>query len=399
MSSIKKFKDQQDYIYALAAIPDHYMIGGSLVNKMQHETVPFTVTAHAIDSSRNIMIFGLTDEMYTTYTNQLIKMTLKAVPNIIWDSIRDFVEPEDFLKQFAEAISQMKLTPVAEASLPSIFGRNIQKSYDNMMAEYNAVFQREASLGTPTYANNSLCKAMLVKYKGVSASGQDCVVLAGMDYKGIEYYSTVTAMSVMGPVGGLIGNLMQKKQAESSSDKLGHGKPCDAINWGAQNKFAMIAPAECEEEATKDFLEFVSTFHMEDSLRAQFYQKVAERSNMMAQQAMQFQQLAQQKRMELQRNQQQLAQTLARNSAEMSAGIMDSWNKKMASDSRISQARQEATMGVDTYQNSYGQNVSVSVSADHVYENRYGDVYGVSGPAPDDELLGKLNWTELKKKQ
>jgi hypothetical protein len=42
--------------------------------------------------------------------------------------------------------------------------------------------------------------------------------------------------------------------------------------------------------------------------------------------------------------------------------------------------------------------VDVSVSADHVYQNQYGDVYGVSGNAPDQDILNKLNWTELKKK-
>ena len=68
----------------------------------------------------------------------------------------------------------------------------------------------------------------------------------------------------------------------------------------------------------------------------------------------------------------------------------DSWDKKMASDSRISQARSEAIRGVNVYQNSYGQNVDVSVTADHVYENRYGDVYGVSGNAPDQELLNRM---------
>ena len=82
----------------------------------------------------------------------------------------------------------------------------------------------------------------------------------------------------------------------------------------------------------------------------------------------------------------------------MSAGIMDSWNQKMASDSRISQNWSQATMGVDTYQNTYGQNVDVSVTADHVYQNQYGDVYGVSGNAIDQDVLNSINWTELKKK-
>jgi hypothetical protein len=77
--------------------------------------------------------------------------------------------------------------------------------------------------------------------------------------------------------------------------------------------------------------------------------------------------------------------------------IMDSWNQKMASDSRISQARSEATMGVNTYTNSYGQNVQVSVVADHVYQNQYGDVYGVSGNEIDQDVLNQINWKKLDK--
>ena len=397
MSEIKQFKDQNGYVFALAAIPDNYLIGSSLVNKMQSESVPFTVTAHAIDGQRGIAIYGLTDEMFTTYKNQFIKATLKSVPGVIWTSVRDFIQPEEYLKQFAEAISQMKLVPVAQAALPSIFGSNIQKSYEDFMTQYKAAFAREESLGTPTYPNNSLCKALLVRYIGRKADGTDYVVLAGMDYKGIEYYSGTSPLSVISPLAGLLGGMMKTRQAEKSSDKLGEGKPCDAIDWGAQNRFALIAPAAYEQEATKDFLAFVSTFHMEDGVRAQFFQRQADRVMERMQLTMQFQQMAQQSMINLQRNQQQLAQTLARNSAEMSAGIMDSWNRKMASDSRISQARSEAIRGVDVYTNSYGQNIDVSVTADHVYQNQYGDVYGVSGIAPDQELLNKLNWTELKK--
>ena len=90
-------------------------------------------------------------------------------------------------------------------------------------------------------------------------------------------------------------------------------------------------------------------------------------------------------------NQQRLAQTLAQNSQAMSNMIMDSWNQKQASDARISQARSEAIRGVNSYQTTYGQNVDVSVTADHVYQDRYGDVYGVSGTAPDQEFLNRVH--------
>ena len=118
---------------------------------------------------------------------------------------------------------------------------------------------------------------------------------------------------------------------------------------------------------------------------------------MLFRQSMQYAAMAQQSRINLMQSQQNLMNTLARNSAEMSAGIMDSWNRKMAADSRISQARTEAIMGTNTYTTTYGQQVDVSVVADHVYQNQYGDVFGISGPAPDQDVLNSLNWKELGK--
>ena len=397
MSEIREIKDPQGRLLGYGAVPDGWLYGGALVDKVQSESVPFFITAHLIDSSRNIMIFGLTDEMYTTYVNKMMKMMLKSVPDVIWDSVRDFIEPEVFLKQFAEAMSQMKLTPTAQADLPSIIGNNIQKYYNDMMEQYKQSFDIEAQLGTPTYANNSLCKSFMVRYEGVAKSGVNSVVIAGMDYKGVEYYASTSILSAVSPLGGLVGGLLKNKQAEKSSTQFGHGKPCDAIDWGAANKFIVIAPAQYEKEATEVFLQFVMTFHMADDLRQQFYQRVMARKQSRIQTTLQYQRMAQQSMINLQANQARLQQTLANNSAAMHNMIMDSWNQKMASDSRISAARSEAIMGVNTYTNSYGQNVSVDVTADHVYQNQYGDVYGVSGNALDNETLTGLNWKELKK--
>jgi hypothetical protein len=113
---------------------------------------------------------------------------------------------------------------------------------------------------------------------------------------------------------------------------------------------------------------------------------------------MQMQGMAQQSMMRTQQMQQQTAQMISQNSRDISAGIMDSWDKKMASQTRMSNNYSEAIRGVNTYQTTTGQNVEVSVAADHAYENQYGDVYGVSGPAPDDDILSKLNWTEINQK-
>ena len=396
MSQIKEFKDHSGRTCALAAIGDEYQIGASVTDGFQSETVPFVVSAHAADNERKIMLIGFSDEMFTTYKNQLIRQMLQYTPDVIWDAVRDFIEPEQYLGQFASALSQMRLTPVAYGDLPSYFGKNIQQSYQQMMDEYNTSFEIEGQLGTPTCANNSLCRSYLVKYEAKSKSGQDCVVLAGMDYKGIEYYSQISISSVINPFAGLF--TQQKKQGEGY-DRFGYGDPCDCIDWGSADRFLAIAPKAYEKKAESDFADFVSTFHMESSLRQRFYELKAQRKQMRIAQALQMKQMAQQSMQNLMYSQQKLTQTLAANSASMSAGIMDSWNRKMASDSRISQARSEAILGVNTYQNTYGQDVQVSVGADHVYQNQYGDVYGVSGNEIDQDVLNRINWTELNKKQ
>ena len=107
---------------------------------------------------------------------------------------------------------------------------------------------------------------------------------------------------------------------------------------------------------------------------------------------------AQQLRMQAMQRQMEVSRQIARDSAEISAGIMDSWEKRSASQSRMSANYSEAVRGVNTYTTPTGRTVECSVTADHVYQNRYGDTIGVSGSAVDPEVAVKLEWTELKRK-
>lgn len=200
-------------------------------------------------------------------------------------------------------------------------------------------------------------------------------------------------------------SVQQPASVERETDQqdlgFGHskekGKRVDHILYGVNRTYFCMFYADEENEATKNFLRFVASLQTDPSLAQREAQLINNKLAAIQQEAARNQAIAQQKQIQLQQSQAQLRQTLANNSAQMSDMIMDSWNKKMASDSRISQARSEAIMGVNTYQNSYGQNVQVSVSADHVYENRYGDVFGVSGTELDQSLLNDLNWTKIDK--
>ncbi len=394
--NLEQLKDQEGNVYAVAAVPEGYIAGSALRNQVQHDRVPFSVSAHVLNPQKGIFVFGLTDEMFTTYVNQFIKQTLKMVPNIIWSSVRDFVEPEAYLNLFAMAMTQMELSPVATGDLPSIYNSNLDRVRSMLLDEYNMYMAYDLQAGTPTHLNHVACCSYLKKYTAVK-DGVPQIVFAGMDYKGVEEYTDASPAAFVGGLAGLLANKMAKGGKREVSDRFGHGSPCDAIEWGAQNRFIVYAPAQYEEEATEVFTQFVSTFHMEDGVRQNFNRLKAERADMLFRQSMQYAAMAQQSRINLMQSQQNLMNTLARNSAEMSAGIMDSWNRKMAADSRISQARTEAIMGTNTYTMTYGQQVDVSVVADHVYQNQYGDVFGVSGSAPDQDVLNSLNWKELGK--
>ena len=92
-----------------------------------------------------------------------------------------------------------------------------------------------------------------------------------------------------------------------------------------------------------------------------------------------------------------IAPQIQANSEEISRGIMDSWERRSASQSRISSNWSQAIRGVDTYSTPTGRTVEASVSADHVYQDRYGRTIEVYGNEPDDELVTRLDWTKLNR--
>ena len=389
-TEIKKITSPENYVLASAALPEGYLAGGALQQQMQHDRVPFTASVHVLNQEKGIFLFALSDEMFTTYRNEMIKQGLRQVPNVIWSSIRDFIEPEQYQLQFSEAISQMRLRPAARAELPSVFNRNLRQKLADFRAEYDVYFQYETMAGAPTFPQNVSFRSYLTRYTGVK-NGQPYVVLSGMDYKGIEYYTTLQMPTAFDMFGGA----SRQRANGPGSLQFGHGSPCDVIEWGAENRFIIYAPLAYEQEATAVFTDFVSTYQMAQELRTQFIELRANRAAQMFRQSMQYRQMADQALLNLQMQQQKLTRMLQENSASISAGIMDSWNRKMASDSRISQNYSEAVRGVSTYHTTDGKPVEVSVSADHVYQNRYGEVYGVSGTAPDQETLNRLNWIEI----
>ena len=394
----RTFKNPEGIVLASAEVPYDYVCTGGYDEYWKSEMVPYYYMIKACPDSRGIYMSSFSKELYNDLKNPVLKGMKALVNASTKNGYQKFEEPEVFLQREAEKIAGIKLTPVGKAKLPSYLGTHPQAALANLQNDIN---KYTMFVGSPSTILRSVTDSFMYRYIG-KLNDRDVVVLAGMDYEGAELDYTPSGLdALVDGVGGLFDKLKKNKNEKTGDDDqlpFGHGRHVDHVLFGAANTFYTMFFAELEEEVSKVFLRFAATAVPDPSLvqreNALINQKFAE----ISQQVAMNQAIAQQKMYQLQQNQARLRQTLADNANSISDGIMDSWNKKMASDSRISQARSEATMGVNTYTNSYGQNVDVSVSADHVYQNQYGNVYGVSGNELDQETLNKLNWTSLDKK-
>ena len=375
---IREFYDQQNNILlARAEIGEEYKLGGILNNRIQSEHVPFTWSVNAVDPARNISIFAISEEKFMDYRTQMLKQAVNMNPNAIRSSIREYTEPQEYIRQFAETIFGDSVILEASAESPTRY--NINKgTYANILGSLaQTIANNEASFGYPCQIQNLTCQSYLLKYRGIKAK-QEYTLLAAVDFEGFEMNYSASRNG-------------------TGDGTLGHGNS-EIIEWGSKFRFLMIAPKDYEADGARDFLKFVNTFEMDQNLANRFNDLIGQRMQQTMMQTAQYQAQTQANIANNIFQQQKLTNMLYQNSQSISNGIMDSWNQKMASESRISNNFSEAIRGVNTYTTTDGRNVEVGVSADHVYQNQYGDVYGVSGNAIDNDILNRVNWTEINKK-
>ena len=398
MSETKQFIDPKtNTLLANANVPDDYIIGGMFNDQKQSSAVPFTYALHAINQEKGINIFVLSEEVYFDYRNQMLKMGASMTPGFVKTSVRSFMEPLDYLKQSIEPIFGGPLNEIASADLPSKANLNANQTFNEYSEYLNRLAYYESMSGQQLTFPRAFCFSYLVKYEG-KKDNKDYVVLGGVDYKAAEYVYPQNQMlnNLGGMLGGLFGNKNNNNDNQNTGE-FGHSK-CDAVEWGSNNRYVLIVPKENEVEGTNVFIELVTTFEMNPELKNYKYNILEQNSQAALQQVRGFQQQTQMNIANNQIQQQKLTNMLRQNSQSISAGIMDSWDKKMASQSRMSQNYSEAIRGVNSYVTSDGRTVEHSVVSDHVYENKYGDTIGVSGNELDKDVLSKLNWTEINKK-
>ena len=425
----RKFADAQTgIVLASAAIPDNFSVSGTLVQKWQSDMVPFTASVQAFSPDRSLFLASTSGEFYTYYLNPLLRSAAASVPGAFKTQLRNFIEPDQYLHQYAEKMAGVRLTPTARAKLPSPFGADLQGER-NRLARY--VQDHTINVSVQVAVSTYYCDAFLYRYEAV-VKGRRSVFLAGCDYKGVEYYDASNSMAfalgggaggllAMGLQGGLFGQGGQSKKAKAAAQAaaagrgkdsptgvgtdgipFGHGKEygkrVDTIDWGCDCLYFMAAPIEFEKTATSLFLRFIGSLAPDPALWKRRDLLIEQMHQQRIEEAVRLNAQAAQMRMDAQRRQAELSRQIQANSEEISRGIMDSWEKRSASQSRMSENRSQAIRGVNSWQTSSGRTVEASVTADHVYQNRYGDTIEVSGTALDDELTGRLDWTELKRK-
>lgn len=425
----RKFSDAQTGIaLASAAIPENFSVSGTLVQKWQSDMVPFTASIQAFSPDRSLFLASTSGEFYTYYLNPLLRSAAASVPGAFKTQLRNFIEPDQYLHQYAEKMAGVRLTPTARAKLPSPFGKDLQGER-NRLARY--VQDHAINVSVQVAVSTYYCDAFLYRYEAV-VKGRRTVFLAGCDYKGVEYYDASNSMAfalgggaggllAMGMQGGLFGQGGRNKKAKAAAEAaaagrgkdsptgvgtdgipFGHGKEygkrVDTIDWGCDRLYFMAAPIEFEKAATSLFLRFISSLAPDPALWKRRDLLIEQMHQQRIEEAVRLNARAAQMRIDAQRRQAELSRQIQANSEEISRGIMDSWEKRSASQSRISENRSQAIRGVNSWQTSSGRTVEASVTADHVYQNRYGDTIEVSGSALDDELTSRLDWTELKRR-
>ena len=421
----KRFADNKTgIILAKAVVPESFTPEGNLYEVWQSDLVPFTAAFQASSPDGSTMLSTTSGEMYAWYLNPLLRTFAAQTPNVIKTSFREFIEPDEYLHQYAERMAGIPLTPTARAKLPSAYGKDLEGERQRLL-QY--VESHMINISVRETVSTCYCDAFLYRYEGVSR-GRKIVVLAGCDYKGVESYDANGGPAGMGLLsmglqGGLLGRMMQgnkeKAAAKASGNRgknspgvsptgvgagnipFGHGKEygkqVDLISWGSERLYFMAAPIEAERAATAAFLRFVGSIAPDPALWKQRSLLIEQKHQSRILEAQQLNNQAVQMQIQAQQRQRELARQIQANSEEISRGIMDSWERRSASQSRISSNWSQAIRGVDTYSTPTGRTVEASVSADHVYQDRDGDTIEVYGNEPDDELVTRLDWTKLNR--
>lgn len=142
--------------------PPDYTLKGALSTQWQSDAVPFTATLQAVSPDRSVILTS-SKETFEEIRDPIQEKMVARIPVAAPAWLRDFVEPEAYLQQYAEGMSGVPVTPIARAALPSVFGTHLQEEKAKLLAFFNA---HAININVRLEVSNLVCDPILSSTAG-----------------------------------------------------------------------------------------------------------------------------------------------------------------------------------------------------------------------------------------
>ena len=137
---------------ASAVVPPDYTLKGALNAQWQSDAVPFTATVQAVSPDRSVILTSSSKETFEEIRDPIQKKMVARIPVAAPAWLRDFVEPEAYLQQYAEGML-----------LPSVFGTHLQEEKAKLLAFFNA---HAININVRLEVSNLVCDPILSSTAG-----------------------------------------------------------------------------------------------------------------------------------------------------------------------------------------------------------------------------------------
>ena len=137
---------------ASAVGPPDYTLKGALNTQWQSDAVPFTATVQAVSPDRSVILTSSSKETFEEIRDPIQEKMVARIPVAAPAWLRDFVEPETYLQQYAEGML-----------LPSVFGTHLQEEKAKLLAFFNA---HAININVRLEVSNLVCDPILSSTAG-----------------------------------------------------------------------------------------------------------------------------------------------------------------------------------------------------------------------------------------
>ena len=150
---LRQFTDSDTGVpLASAVVPPDYALKGALNTQWQSDSVPFTATVQAVSPDRSVILTSSSKETFEEIRDPIQKKMVARIPVAAPAWLRDFVEPEAYLQQYAEGML-----------LPSVFGTHLQEEKAKLLAFFNA---HAININVRLEVSNLVCDPILSSTAG-----------------------------------------------------------------------------------------------------------------------------------------------------------------------------------------------------------------------------------------